>query len=181
MPSISCTLLAWNAINNLTGRSTQFYRPCPISANSTASQLVKNGTYKTNNRGLPDSCSRKCLSFGGYQRQLTNVSPATSPRKNLPDPRQKARQKLQVNAKMLNAKPAKARQSSRFRFHMPRADNPCRCCPEVLVKQFSFFLHAPTTNSKNLEESVGGCHPKADEATRGGKKLKTYFFAMCPL
>ena len=25
---------------------------------------------------------------------------------------------------------------------MPGADNPCRCCPEVLVKQFPFFLHA---------------------------------------
>ena len=42
--------LAWNAINTLTGRTRQSYRPCPISANSIASQLVTNGTYKTNDR-----------------------------------------------------------------------------------------------------------------------------------
>ena len=42
--------LAWNAINNLTGRTRQSYRPCPIFVNSIASQLVKNGTYKTNDR-----------------------------------------------------------------------------------------------------------------------------------
>ena len=42
--------LAWNAINNLTGRTTQSYRSCPISANSIASQLVKNWTSKTNDR-----------------------------------------------------------------------------------------------------------------------------------
>ena len=42
--------LAWNAINNLTGRSRQSYRPCPISANSIASQLVRNGTYVTKDR-----------------------------------------------------------------------------------------------------------------------------------
>ena len=51
--AIECThssRQAWNAINNLTGRTRQSYRPCPISVNSIASQLVKNGTYKTNNR-----------------------------------------------------------------------------------------------------------------------------------
>ena len=42
--------LAWNAINNLTGRTIQSYCLCPISASSIASQLVKNGTYKTNDR-----------------------------------------------------------------------------------------------------------------------------------
>ena len=40
--------LAWNALNNQTGRTKQSYRPCPISANSIAFQLVKNGTYKMN-------------------------------------------------------------------------------------------------------------------------------------
>ena len=42
--------LAWNAINNLTGRTRQSYRPCPFSVNSIASQLIKNGTFKTNDR-----------------------------------------------------------------------------------------------------------------------------------
>ena len=42
--------LAWNVINNLTDRTRQSYRPCPISANSIASQLVKNETFKRNDR-----------------------------------------------------------------------------------------------------------------------------------
>ena len=40
--------LAWNAINNRIGRTRLSHRPCPISASSISSQLVKNGTYKTN-------------------------------------------------------------------------------------------------------------------------------------
>ena len=42
--------LAWNAIHNLTGRTKQSHRSCPISANSIASQLVKDGKYTTNDR-----------------------------------------------------------------------------------------------------------------------------------
>ena len=57
------------------------------------------------------------------------------------------------------------------RFLMPGADNSCRCCPEVLAKQIPLFLHAPTKTSKNLEKSISGCHPTADEATREGKEL----------
>ena len=38
--------LAWNTINNLTGRSRQVPRQCPVSANAIASQLVKNGKYE---------------------------------------------------------------------------------------------------------------------------------------
>ena len=53
------------------------------------------------------------------------------------------------------------------------ADNPCRCCPEVLAQQFPFFLHAPNKTFKNLEKSVSGCHPKADEATREGNLEKS--------
>jgi len=42
--------LALATINNLTGRSRNLHRPCPITANSITSQLVKNGTYKTKDR-----------------------------------------------------------------------------------------------------------------------------------
>ena len=62
--------LAWNAINNLTGRTKQSYRPCPISANSIASQLVKNGTYKTNDREftrLVLSGVRRIFQWEGFQ------------------------------------------------------------------------------------------------------------------
>ena len=42
--------LAWNTINNLTGRSRQSPRQCPVSADAIASQLVKNGKYEGVNR-----------------------------------------------------------------------------------------------------------------------------------
>ena len=38
--------LAWNTLNKLTGRSKTSC-PCPISANCIASQLIKNGVYRT--------------------------------------------------------------------------------------------------------------------------------------
>ena len=42
--------LAWNTINNLTGRSRQSPRQCPVSADVIASPLVKNGKYEGVNR-----------------------------------------------------------------------------------------------------------------------------------
>ena len=39
--------LAWNTLNKLPGRSRTSCRSCPISANCIASQLVKNGVYRT--------------------------------------------------------------------------------------------------------------------------------------
>jgi len=41
---------AWSAIKKLFGRSGNYSRLCPISANSIASQLVKNGTHKSGSR-----------------------------------------------------------------------------------------------------------------------------------
>jgi len=38
---------AWRTINKLTGRSGRSSRLCPVSANSIASQLVKNGEHRT--------------------------------------------------------------------------------------------------------------------------------------
>ena len=41
---------AWRTIYKLTGRSGRSSRLCPVSANSIASQLVKNGAHKTDGR-----------------------------------------------------------------------------------------------------------------------------------
>ena len=49
--------LAWNSLNNLTGRSRQAPRQCPVSANAIASQLVKNGKYE----GASRESSRRIL------------------------------------------------------------------------------------------------------------------------
>jgi len=41
---------AWRTINKLTARSRYFFHQCPVSANSIASQLVKNEAHKTGDR-----------------------------------------------------------------------------------------------------------------------------------
>jgi len=41
---------AWRIINKLTGTYGHSFHQCPISANSIASQLVKNGAHKTKDR-----------------------------------------------------------------------------------------------------------------------------------
>jgi len=41
---------AWRTINKLTGRSGRSSHLCPVSANSIASQLVKNGAHRTGGR-----------------------------------------------------------------------------------------------------------------------------------
>ena len=88
--------LAWNAINNLTGRTKQSYCPCPISANSVASQLVKNGTYKTNDhefirlvlkevselwrtRTPADKCISRDFSPEEFARSLQLLKPGKAP------------------------------------------------------------------------------------------------------
>ena len=68
--------LAWNTINNLTGRSRQSPRQCPVSADAIASQLVKNGKYEGVNRR---SFYRKCLTFGGLSNYILRMSPGVSP------------------------------------------------------------------------------------------------------
>ena len=40
-----CSKKAWSILNNLTGRSRHSPRHCPVSANTIASQLVRNGKY----------------------------------------------------------------------------------------------------------------------------------------
>ena len=40
----------WRTINKLTGKSGRSFRQCPVSANSIASKLVKNGAHRTGDR-----------------------------------------------------------------------------------------------------------------------------------
>ena len=47
--------VAWSTLNNLTGKSRQCFRQCPISANAIVSQLVKNKKYEGANREISRS------------------------------------------------------------------------------------------------------------------------------
>ena len=61
------SLKAWRTINKLTGRSGRSFHQFPVSANSIASQLMKNGAHGTGNRkpaGWPPRC---CQTYGRFQ------------------------------------------------------------------------------------------------------------------
>ena len=61
--------VAWRTLYNLTGRSRQSPRQCPVSANAFDSQLVKNGKYEGANRKI----SRFLI------QELSDLWRATSP------------------------------------------------------------------------------------------------------
>ena len=42
--------MAWRTVNKHSGRSGSSFHQCPVSANSIATQLVKNGTHRTGDR-----------------------------------------------------------------------------------------------------------------------------------
>ena len=64
-----CSQKAWSILNNLTGRSRHSPHHCPVSADAIASQLVRNGKYKTVDRKHLDLFIKKCLTFVGPQHQ----------------------------------------------------------------------------------------------------------------
>ena len=67
--------------NNLTGRSRQSPRQCPVSSNAIASQLVKNGKYtRMKIKRFLNSLCRNCLTFGGRLLQGSKYLRRFSPR-----------------------------------------------------------------------------------------------------
>jgi len=46
-----------------------------------------------------------------------------------------------------------------------------------LILRFSYFLHAPTQNSKDLEKSTSSCFPEAREAIGGPIELSSHISA----
>ena len=63
---------AWRTIKKLTGKSGCSFHQCPVSANSIASQLVKNGVHKT--RDPPAWSTRSCPTYGRSQHLRVTVS-----------------------------------------------------------------------------------------------------------
>jgi len=59
---------AWRTINKLTGRSGRSSRLCPVSANSIALQLVKNGHTRLATASPPGSPTRSCPTYGRFQQ-----------------------------------------------------------------------------------------------------------------
>jgi len=129
----------------LTARPRNPHRPCPITANSTAPQLVKNGTYRTKNMDS-DRLVNKEVS------ELWRISTPKD--------------------KCISCLPAtKTRESPRSWLHMPGARLERWQCLKVLAIQISIFLPPISQAPKNLEESSSSCHPKTEEARRRPKEL----------
>jgi len=67
---------AWRTINKLTGRPGRSSRLCPVSANSIASQLVKNGAHtRPAAASPPGSSTSSCPTSGRFQHLRVTVSP----------------------------------------------------------------------------------------------------------
>jgi len=65
---------AWSIINKLTGRSGRSSRLCPMSVNSIASQLVRNGHTGPGAMSLPGLSARSCPIYGRSQHLRVTVS-----------------------------------------------------------------------------------------------------------
>ena len=127
----------WSILNNLTDRSRRSPRHCPVSANATAPQLIRNGR-----NGFNHESSRLISQEVSDLWRATPTSPV-----NISE--SFASQEFAAALKYL--KPGKAPD---LRFYFPGANNPCWSCTEVLVAWLPFFLPAPPQNSKSLEKST---------------------------
>ena len=78
--------LAWNTINKLTGRSRNSRRPCSISANCIASQLIKNGVCRTKDHEPGRLVAKEVSKLWKIQTLLVKVSLMTSRQSSSPVP-----------------------------------------------------------------------------------------------
>ena len=119
------SVLAWNTINNLTGRRRHLHRSCPISANLISVQWVQNGVYKTKDRE-PDLWCRRHLNLARFLTRQMYLWRFFS-------------------GKICQCPlAANIWENSGVWFYMSRANTLCRCYSEVLVKQIFVFQNAST-------------------------------------
>ena len=76
----------WSTLNNLTGRSHGSCHQCPISENSIASQLVKNGMHRARDCESVRSILKEMTDFWRFQHQMRMIYLMSSPQKNSPLP-----------------------------------------------------------------------------------------------
>ena len=69
---------AWSKLNNLTGRSRRSPRHCAVLANAIASQLIRNGRYKSIDRESSRLISQEVISHARSVRSLEGHSNKSS-------------------------------------------------------------------------------------------------------
>ena len=119
---------AWSTINKLASRSGRSSRLCPISANSIASQLVKNGIHRTGGRE----------SSGLINKVLSDLWKIPTPEgHSISDPFRTE----ELAAAPRHLKPGEFCGSG---FHLPGVYTPHQIGSHILVLRFPHFLHTPT-------------------------------------
>ena len=157
---------AWSILNNLTGRSRHSPRHCPVSADTIASQLVRNGKYEA----VDHKSSR--LVF----QEVSDLWRATT------------LDAVNISDNFSQREFAAALQH----LKSGKAPGPDSICPELILHAgaalkswlrdfISSCLRAPTQNSQDLEKSACGRDPKTRKARWGPKQLSTDISALCPL
>ena len=132
---------AWRTINKLTGRSGRSSHVCPVSANSIASQLVKNGAHKTSD----------CEPTRLVNKQLSDLW-------KIPTPGGMSKT-FQAGRVCYCPQRLEARKISAIGLHLPGVHTSRRVGSQILVLRLPQFLHAPTQNFKYLEKSTSSCDP----------------------
>ena len=134
---------AWSILNNLIGRSRRSPRHCAVSANASASQLIRNRRYESIDRESSRIISQEVSDLW----RATPTSPGNI---------SKGFSSQEFAAALKHLKPGKAPGPDSI---YPGTNNPCWSCTEVLVVWLPFFLPAPLQNSKRLEKSTGSVNP----------------------
>jgi len=132
---------AWRTINKLTGRSGRSSRVCPVSANSMASQLVKNVAHKTSDR-KPTRLVNK------QQSDLWKIP--TPEGHSISEP-------YWPGIVCCCPRTLEARKIYEIGLHLPGVYTPRWVGSQILVLRLRQFLHAPTQNSKDLEKNTSIC------------------------
>jgi len=133
---------AFTTINKLTGRSGRSSRLCPISANSIALQLVKNGAHKT-----------------GRSKSARLINKELSELWKVPIPEGNSVSVPLGRGAYFRPQAPEAMKVSGSGFYIPGVYTPLRVDSKILVLRLPHFLHAPTQNSQDLEKSTNSCDP----------------------
>ena len=134
---------AWRTINKLTGRSGRSSHLCPVSANSIASQLVKNGAHRAGD----------CESSRFVNKELFDLWKTPTPEGHSISERFRPEELAAAPRPLMQGK------SPGIGLHLPGVYTPHQVGSHILVLQLPYFLHAPNQNSKDLEKSTNSCDP----------------------
>jgi len=127
-----------STLNKLTGRPGLSSLLCPVSANSIASQLVKNGAHRW---------SRTSTRLNN--KKLSDLWKGPTPERN----------SISVPFRQRILLAPEPRKVSGPGFYVPGVYSRHRVGSQILVLRFPHFLHTPNQNPQDLEKSTNSSDP----------------------